>query len=584
MNTIRENQIDPVRAEGAVLGAAIGDALGWPYEARARRAGGKQRPESLAFQAWVKRSGGQFRGYEERIGPGEYSDDTQLILATGRSRLKGTNWHEHWAFTELPLWLSYERGGGGATRRSASSLLSGKLPWQQKKHEDRNRFYQAGGNGVAMRVLPLCILHGGSDDWTPLAAEITANGVCTHGHPNALLGALAYGFMLWNSFKSSGTLSYGQLLRDCRENESTWSLLPNIESYWPDWAEITQRSVPDYNHQWNESRQQLLNLIRKAEDALNAGALAMDEDAYASFGCFNPSINGSGLVAAISALYLASRYASSPLNGLRYAVQAVGSDTDTLASMTGALLGSICGKGWISEFEKEIQDRQGLKDFTKQLLRPGAMEPSVVSHVQKKSIETIIAQLSNSRDGATLDLPIGPAIAETSDGIESKTKTLIARSWKATFSFGQTIFFKDFKSVKTEYEPQNQMPLFDQGIHTKVPTACRVGISLQSRDISLAKMFYSDALGLAISKETNRLINFMGVLTFTVSNNSDSNICKSKIFIEVPDLMRCFSEVQKFANSCPVLQTSGAQATYFTCTDPDGNQVDVFQQTEPSQK
>lgn len=584
MNTIRENQIDPVRAEGAVLGAAIGDALGWPYESRARRAGGKQRPEALAFQAWIKRSGGQFRSYEEHIGPGEYSDDTQLILATGRSRLKGTNWHEHWAFSELPLWLSYERGGGGATRRSASALLGGKLPWQQKKNEDVNRFYQAGGNGVAMRVLPLCILHGGSDNWAQLASEIIANGVCTHGHPNALLGALAYGFMLWSSLRSSETLSYGQLLRECRERQSIWSLFPNIDSYWPDWNNITQHSVPDYNQQWDESRQQMLHLITKAEDALNAGALAMDEDAYASFGCFNPNVNGSGLVAAVSALYLASRYASSPIKGLRYAVQAVGSDTDTIASMTGALLGSICGKIWISDFEKGIQDRQGLKDFSKYLLLPPPVDATPISKIQKKEIESILDRLGNSNYGEYLDLPIGNASIEMHDGVQSKTKTLLARSWRATLSSGQSIFFKDLKTVKHKNESSHEMPLFNQYGHAKVPSACRVGISLQSRDISSAKMFYSEALGLPISKETQRLINFMGVLTLTRHDNGDSNTCKSKIFIEVPDLMRCFSEVQRFANSCPILQPPGTKGTHFTCIDPDGNQVDVFQQTDPSQK
>jgi ADP-ribosylglycohydrolase len=577
MNTNREHPVDPIRAESALLGAAIGDALGWPYEARARRAGGKQRPESLAFQTWAKRSGGQFRGYEEQIGPGEYSDDTQLILATGRSRLKGQNWHEHWAFVELPLWLSYERGGGGATRRAASALLTGKLPWQVKKQEAVGHFYQAGGNGVAMRVLPLCLLHAGSDDWTKLATEIMANGVCTHGHPNALVGALAYGFTLWNCFRSSGTLAYGQLLRDCRSKEATWSAIPNIESYWPDWVGTTRQFVPDYENQWSDARRNLLDLIAKAEEALGAGALAMDEDAYTSFGCFDPKVNGSGLVAATASLYLASRYASNPISGLRFAVQAVGSDTDTIASMTSAFLGSICGKAWLSDFEGKVQDLECLKNFTRELLVAPPEGQIPIRRVQKNEIESMFSTLDNLPLGSTLELPIGPAVAAPYEGVQSKTKSLEARSWKATLNCGQTLVLKDFKVIRKEPGQSESMPLFEQRFQSSIPPACRVGFSLRSSDLSLAKRFYVAALGLKISKETPRLLNFMGVFTLTLQTDSNAISNGAKLFIEVLDLQRCFEEVRKVPNSNPVFQSAGSGATYFSCTDPDGNQVDVFQ-------
>ena len=75
-----------VKAAAAIIGAAVGDALGWPEEGRAtsatRKSAGAKRGE---FVSWSKRAGGRFYAHEEEVSPGEYSDDTQLIIATSRS-------------------------------------------------------------------------------------------------------------------------------------------------------------------------------------------------------------------------------------------------------------------------------------------------------------------------------------------------------------------------------------------------------------------------------------------------------------------------------------------------------------------
>src|SRR4051794_35518702 len=100
------------RAEGAFLGAAIGDALGWPHEMRATRSGKYQRVDALKFERWIKRSGGRFQPHEEVIEAGHYSDDTQLILAGARSLLRApANWWLVFATEELPFWTLYQRGG-----------------------------------------------------------------------------------------------------------------------------------------------------------------------------------------------------------------------------------------------------------------------------------------------------------------------------------------------------------------------------------------------------------------------------------------------------------------------------------------
>lgn len=71
---------------------------------------------------WNRRAGGKYWPHEEKILRGEYSDDTQLIIATARSLLRGRQWSNFFRQAELPAWLKYERGGGGATKRAGTKV------------------------------------------------------------------------------------------------------------------------------------------------------------------------------------------------------------------------------------------------------------------------------------------------------------------------------------------------------------------------------------------------------------------------------------------------------------------------------
>ncbi len=113
------------RAHGAFFGAAVGDALGWPNENRSSRVGRRDSFSVVkSFQRWVRRPGGRFLPHEDVILPGEYSDDTQLLLCTARSLLVGDLWWKQLATREFPLWKLYERGAGGASKRAADAWLA----------------------------------------------------------------------------------------------------------------------------------------------------------------------------------------------------------------------------------------------------------------------------------------------------------------------------------------------------------------------------------------------------------------------------------------------------------------------------
>jgi ADP-ribosylglycohydrolase len=358
------------RAVGAMLGAAYGDALGWPNERIGKSKAPKQPQGHLReFRRWTRRSGGRFFPHEEIIEAGEYSDDTQLILCLSRSLLHGDFWWDHFTQIELPFWTAYERGGGGATKRAAGAWIDGSMPWNiGRKPQAVKRYFDAGGNGVAMRVVPHIIRLIESSDFKPLSVNVMRDGITTHGHPRALLGALVYSYALWLSLKRDTKLAYGELIEDLINNVGVWSALPEKSELPDDWWNQADYTLKDYGKLWDVTQSEILDYLSICRNEICKGALSIDDDVLQKLQCFNRQVSGAGTVAAIAAVYLASRHAADPINGVIKAAFAIGSDTDTIASMTGGLLGCINGTDWLSSLRGGIQDAACIEKAALELL------------------------------------------------------------------------------------------------------------------------------------------------------------------------------------------------------------------------
>lgn len=140
----------PDRLRAMLLGVAVGDALGWPFEMPKRVLG--QPSQEGAFHRWRRKAGSHFWSYEEVLPAGTYSDDTQLTLATGRALLHD-DWFGHLVRKELPSWRLYERGGGRTVLRSADAWTRGFAPWT-RAGSDSEKYFASGANGAAMRIAP----------------------------------------------------------------------------------------------------------------------------------------------------------------------------------------------------------------------------------------------------------------------------------------------------------------------------------------------------------------------------------------------------------------------------------------------
>lgn len=354
----------PGRAEkckGAMLGTAIGDALGWPNEPRAKNR--KKRIEVTdCFVEWT-RSSSNPRWHDESILPGEYSDDTQLTLSVARSIITG-DWERFLAEKELPFWLRYERGGGGALLKASKVLKRGYRPWQSDYARD---YFNAGGNGAAMRILPHIIASAKNSNVKELMLEVAKDTRITHGHPRAFLGATCYAYALDYLLKKDCVLEYGELVEAVLNGRNEWGA-PLDSGIFGDWLNTARQFCSyDFSTEWFLTLKRMENRLQYIQESLRKGLILDDRKVLTELECFT-KVNGAGDVAALTAIYLSSRYANNPSLGIKTPAFSLGADTDTIASMTGGLLGMLLGTSWIPMEWQTVQDYDCLIRMTELLL------------------------------------------------------------------------------------------------------------------------------------------------------------------------------------------------------------------------
>jgi len=432
---------------GALIGAAAGDALGWPSEQNSKNVSKLASKDKEMFQKWERREGTKYWSHIEYICPGEYSDDTQLIIATARSLRFGNSWSKHFTRVELPAWLSYERGGGGATKRSAEAWKKGSNPWnpETEKKADIERYFNAGGNGVAMRILPH--LFKNENNWDEISRQVFLNGIMTHGHPRALVGALVYSHALHYLLNNENTLGYGELVEFLLNNKEKWSRYSTdkIQS-WSNASEIAHKG--EYNKTWSAVIDEVVDLLRIVQDGLNQGTLDMGYEVLEKLGCFDKSVNGAGTVTAVAAIYLASKYASSPRLALTEAAYLKNADTDTLASMVGGLLGILHGTKFLSVAWLDVQDYKFLKElaYYKPQLDEQFNEP-VFDYFNNE----IKQKLKQMKIGDCLTFsPFGELLLADKKLNSPNIDGILVHTLKLKSTEGQSLFVKTYEKSKTE--------------------------------------------------------------------------------------------------------------------------------------
>ena len=155
--------------QGCLLGVAIGDTLGHPFE-------GKLRSEIYSY----------FSDFDEFIQKNKsifktYTDDTQLTLHTAEALIKGNGFNIDNFIREYVNWLDDPPIGPGYGCISSIRKLKYGVEWKQAASN-------SGGNGTTMRIAPVGLFY--SKDLKALKTTAIKSSIITHSHPAASAGAV----------------------------------------------------------------------------------------------------------------------------------------------------------------------------------------------------------------------------------------------------------------------------------------------------------------------------------------------------------------------------------------------------------
>ncbi|MGJ8597566.1 ADP-ribosylglycohydrolase family protein [Sulfitobacter sp.] len=353
----------------SALWSAAGDALGWMTEL-SRGTGGVKHRTGTEFVvepvAWKRLIGGR-SGVTVDLPAGTYSDDTQLRLCVSRAiRGNGAFDVEAFAKIEVTVWQGYCLGAGIGSKAAASNLSKRGVNWFSNFFKtDRQRYTNAGGNGAAMRIQPH--VWSSQANAAEMVGRVLRDSLVTHGHPHGFCGAVFHALCLWNTIQKRRIPT----LDEARGFLDSISRLTNLvmedselSSFWlPTWEREAETDLPSALNQFCREAIRDFNTI---ERMFQHNKNTSYHDVLNELGCLTDRFRGSGFKTALAALIQSQLHENGKIeDALIEAVNELESDTDTIATMIGALLGSVCERSP----EWKIQDRHYIQEEALRMAR-----------------------------------------------------------------------------------------------------------------------------------------------------------------------------------------------------------------------
>ncbi len=270
------------RLAGAVIGSAVGDALGAPFEFQPAGTYGSRFPiEARGLR--TEMCGGGSLGWA----PGEFTDDTQMALLVASSLIECEGLDEADMFERFRTWV---RAGPPDVGNQTRAVLNSGRPWSVAATEHFARTGHAAGNGSLMRTTPAAVwfAEAGRTATTDAARRISA---LTHGDPAA----------------GEGCAIFHNLVRVALDGDDPLADVPAALA----------AVAPEHRARW----------------AAVLSPTWQPSDATEPNGAVWPTLG--------SAVW-ALREAGSFTEGIRLVLD-LGGDTDTVAAVSGGLLGAVYG-------------------------------------------------------------------------------------------------------------------------------------------------------------------------------------------------------------------------------------------------
>jgi ADP-ribosylglycohydrolase len=329
----------------SALWAAYGDALGFITEFRDDEGLRKRinAPKVTITVPWQRIIGGRF-GVLVDLPAGTYSDDTQLRLATSRA-IQGDGHFDVEAFAkiELPVWRCYSLGAGRGTKAAAAALARQDVNWFSNFFAYGDAAYmKGGGNGAAMRVQPHIWSARDRSNPKSFLRSVIRDAVCTHGHPRGILGAVFHAVCLAAAFDRRSIPGYemwAQAVECFRDAEAAIYSDGDLSTFW----------LPVWEKHFGGRIEEAFDLVRKecmGDIQIATRYVSGPPEGYKemveAIGGLGGETRGSGTKTAIIAAALSFMYRNSdPAEALQAAANLLSTDTDTIATMCGAIMGVV---------------------------------------------------------------------------------------------------------------------------------------------------------------------------------------------------------------------------------------------------
>ncbi|WP_065322678.1 ADP-ribosylglycohydrolase family protein [Tritonibacter mobilis] len=342
--------------------AAYGDALGFMTELadvkRVKYRLGRERVEHTL--PWKRKVGG-YRGQTIDLPAGTYSDDTQLRLATSRAIRADSRFDvSAFAKVELPAWSNYALGAGVGSKEAVANLSRTSATWYSNFFDNKkSRYVNGGGNGAAMRIQPHVWASSNLIDIKSILIDVIKNSICTHGHMRGILGACFHATSLAFAMRKG----HAPQLEDCLDFLQTLRLVPkliesdgDLRTFWVGaWQDASGYEVEEA---CSKVIDEILFDIRELGRFKQEPLGEIYPKAAKALGAFEASSRGSGTKTAILASFVASlANIERPHDSLLTVVNTLGTDTDSIATMAGAIIGACTSQGC----EFDLQDRDYIR-------------------------------------------------------------------------------------------------------------------------------------------------------------------------------------------------------------------------------